>query len=181
MGVLMPMKLSRLDRIKLAQNFQILAKLYPDESAWYNNAAEVLRSGYELLYDEIFQGVYDDKDVLDEKTSLYVMEVLAMYDNMNYAMTRLKDKPDVSEYDLKFPGFDGNNEPTLLGFANFFCRTRNAFERVLVDGRILNSHMPTGDLYERMLTAYRLSEDKNRLTGKDIERILEAQPYPKDI
>jgi uncharacterized protein len=80
---------------------------------------------------------------------------------------------------VKFPGFDGNNETNLLGIARFLVEDMGRFSRF--KGRVLNSHMPSVDVYRRMLTAYtpiREALDAKGMTADEVIRVLKAKRHP---
>jgi uncharacterized protein YfbU (UPF0304 family) len=52
----------------------------------------------------------------------------------------------------RFWGFDGNSEAEHLGIAQFLIEKMDRFARF--SGRKLNSHMPTRQIYDRMLAAF---------------------------
>lgn len=77
--------------------------------------------------------------------------------------------------DVRFVGFDGNNEGEEFGIARFLVDDMNRFSEF--KGRELNSHSQTLDRYRRMLTAYapmRATIGGTLLTSTQIGDILEA-------
>ena len=77
------MKLSKLERISLIQQHQILQKLHPDDAASHEKAVEVLSNGYEYMYDELYQFVYDDDDIMSEDDCKEVWETLTMFESID--------------------------------------------------------------------------------------------------
>ncbi|AMV41202.1 hypothetical protein ATN79_00715 [Paraburkholderia caribensis] len=53
---------------------------------------------------------------------------------------------------IRFPGFDGNNEPKLLGIARLLIADMGRFSRFA--GRDLNSHAPLRQSYARMFKVF---------------------------
>lgn len=83
----------------------------------------------------------------------YVMDVLDLWQILELGYNNLTDDEraqlDFSPSDVKFPGFDGNNESELLSIAHVL--TEDLGKWAHFKGKIKNSHMPTTGMYERML------------------------------
>ncbi|MNJ26233.1 hypothetical protein D3C77_207030 [compost metagenome] len=83
----------------------------------------------------------------------YVMDVLDLWQMVELAYQDLSEEERAqqafSASDVKFPGFDGNNESELLSIA--LVLTEDLGKWAHFKGRVMNSHMPTTDLYKRML------------------------------
>ncbi|WP_045122204.1 YfbU family protein [Pseudomonas sp. GM30] len=83
----------------------------------------------------------------------YVMDVLDLWQLLELRYADLTEAEraelDLSAGDVIFPGFDGNNESELLSIAHVL--TEDLGKWAHFKGRIKNSHMPTTDLYGRML------------------------------
>lgn len=79
---------------------------------------------------------------------------------------------------VEFPGFDANNESTLLNIHRFLVEKMDRFSRF--KGRVLNSHMPTATTYRRILNVF--DPIGKTLTGRDLSvdeliSILKAMKY----
>jgi uncharacterized protein len=105
-------------------------------------------------YPGVFHGYEDDPRDVD-----FVGDVLEMWDRLEsgYAKLSKKDKDRISKEatpwgDLRFRGFDGNNESALIGIARFRVEKMEHFPRF--KGRDLNSHLPSVEAYRRMLSEY---------------------------
>jgi hypothetical protein len=102
------------------------------------------------------------------------LDILSMYQEMNDCYEKLDDKSGIDQRDLKFPGFDGNNEAELLAYARYYVEDLGRFSRLGIT--YLNSHSPVIEMYQRMLEEYR----KVQYTVKkdDVIRILAARIHP---
>lgn len=91
----------------------------------------------------------------------------------------LEDKSDIDPKDLNFPGFDGNNECEYLSFASALLKDHRY---VHVLGQIVkNSHMPSIDIYSRMIREWQNLGDKDFPLSKDqILKVLEARIHPSN-
>lgn len=129
----------------------------------------------------LFHGEEDDPNDVH-----FVAEVLDMWSVIERSYERLDDKERErvqSEQpfgkDVRFAGFDGNNESSLLGIANFFIKKMGRFEEFR--RRDLNSHFPSRDMHKRMLAVYAPMEKKllgRGLNADQIIEIMQARLYP---
>ena len=99
-----------------------------------------------------------------------VVDILDMWSFIEHGYQNLSDDEkaqlvvdaDPSGKDLKFRGFDGNNEPEHMGAASFLINDLDRFEEF--KGRSMNSHMPSIETYRRMLSAFEPMR-RNLVTG----------------
>lgn len=100
---------------------------------------------------------HDHADKPEEVT--FVVDTLEMWSFIEsaYATFNEVEKEEVKKaasltYDPKFPGFDGNNETTLMSIGRFLVKELNRFEDF--KGRDFNSHMPMSGRYRQMLAKF---------------------------
>jgi uncharacterized protein YfbU (UPF0304 family) len=123
--------------------------------------------GLKWEYSGIFHGHEDAKAVVSE-----VVDVLDMWRFMESGHERLSKKDNarvVAEAqpfgkDVKFLGFDGNDESEYLGVARFMIEKLGRF--TCFKDRDLNAHMPTLDIYRRMLAVF--EPIRSTLVGKEL-------------
>src|SRR3989344_5648187 len=123
------MKLSKVERWMLANQYRILEALYPKEAKSLERCREILEDGYELEYSQISQHIYKDEDTLSESECREVIEILAMFDELGYWYGQLKGKKGIEKSDILFSGFDGNDtqEVKYLSYARFLCEGQERF------------------------------------------------------
>lgn len=172
------MKLSKVERWILANQYKLLEHIDPDNAEHHQTMQQVLEQGYELEYDWKTQHIYDGEDVMTEKKSRYVINVMAMYDALQQSYRRLANKEGIEERELAFPGFDGNEEGEYLGYAKFLREREGKFTRLKDDSDYLNSHFPTLDTYNRMQEMWDRTGDKHALSHDEICAILNARIHP---
>lgn len=105
------------------------------------------------------QGVFHDH-VDDPRDVSHVVDVLDMWSFIEEAFERfspdqklvITDEVGSWASDVKFHGFDGNNESSQMSIARFLVGKMGRFSRF--EGRDLNSHCPTYERYLRMLDAF---------------------------
>lgn len=121
--------------------------------------AEVIYGGHYWAPKWDMQGVFHDH-VDNPRDVSHVVDVLDMWDFIEEAYERLKpsQKAAITEEvgawatDVKFSGFDGNNESSQMSIARFLVDKMDRFSRF--QGRDLNSHCPTYSRYCRMLESF---------------------------
>ena len=175
------MQLSKKDRVILIHQHQILQKLVPEEAAEHEKAIEILRYGYELLYDEIYQNVFEE-EILSKDDCLEVWETLSMFDSIDRTIQHLglDHAPDRT---TMFFGYDGNNEGGFLGFAEFTVTKDNRFTYLPMEREnYFNSHMPARSVYQRMLETWKQVPSGARfpMTAKQLESVLNAAVHPEN-
>ena len=116
------MKLSRVERWTLANQYRILEALYPKEAKDHCEAREAIERGYELHYGEIAEFVYDDQESMTESECREVLDTLSMFDALKRGMASATPRPNVESWRVEFAGFDGNNESKQLAYAKYFCQ-----------------------------------------------------------
>jgi hypothetical protein len=141
--------LTPFERLSLMNQLSILKHLDPENAEHYNDHWEILHSGYTIRYGEIFQDVYEEMPLAECE---YVYEVLNMHRTLINSFNGLEDKQGLTADDVRFRGFDGNNETKNWAFAEYLQK-KGLWKETLVGG--MNSHsMMTMDRYPQMLERY---------------------------
>jgi uncharacterized protein len=169
------MKLSKVERLILINQYKILEMLNPEEEEFYALNRKILENGYANHYDEIFEWLPDE---IPEEVATEVWDILQMYRTLNFSYENLKDKGDIKEEDLKFPGFDGNEEAQYMNYAKFILHDLNRYEELRDDSNHpnYNSHFPMLWKYRKMLSVWKSISHRynNNLTLDEIKKILNA-------
>lgn len=164
------------ERLVLVNQYRTLAALYPDERHHYLRHVEALESGYELHYRELTVRFADG---LSAEDSREVLDILDMYSDLRFSFGHLKDKTGIEEFEIEFPGFDGNNESERMAYARYFTIELDRFNSLHsgIKKHGLNSHMPTLNIYRRMLPVWRERRKAEipPLSAVDIRAILDAR------
>jgi uncharacterized protein YfbU (UPF0304 family) len=173
-------KLTRTERVILANQMQILQAIGPkDERDYFANAEEALRMGYEYEYDELFQSVYPEGLTDDECREVW--ETLAMYDTLRHSYGNLADKTGVDEYDVTFHGYDGNSETSFMTYVKYVVQKKERFVDLVKDNEF-NSHGQVREMYQRMLQKLRelTSRRSEPLTKREIQEIVYEKVHPEN-
>lgn len=121
--------------------------------------AQVIYGGHYWAPKWNMQGVFHDH-VDNPRDVSHVVDVLDMWSFIEEAYERLNlaQKATITKEvgawatDVKFHGFDGNNESSQMSIAGFLVDKMDRFTRF--KDRDLNSHSPTYNRYRHMLDAF---------------------------
>ena len=154
-----PESLTAVERKILVNQFLRLEKLDPDGAEYYAESRDIIEHGYTIFYEEVLQSIYDEMPIEECR---YVFDVLDMHRALRNSYDKLADKGGIPEDDIRFRGFDGNNETKRYAFAEHLKKT-GKWTETLSGG--LNSHsITTMHRYPKMLEKY------NRITEKHKEK-----------
>ena len=141
--------LTPFERLSLMNQFSMLKAVDPENESHYDDQIEILRSGYTIMYGEVFKYVYEE---MEEDECRYVFDVLDMHRILINSFEALKDKQGLTADDVVFEGFDGNNETKRYAFAEYLRKAGRWKETLVGD---LNSHsIMTMHRYPKMLERY---------------------------
>jgi uncharacterized protein len=139
--------LSKFQRQTLMNQLAILEKLDPTHAKQYQRDQKILESGFTLWYPEVLP-----HDEVSHDQCEYVHNVLNMFRALDRSYAGLEDKTGIDESDIRFGGFDGNNESDLLSYAEFLYE-QGRFRESLKD-EDLNSHSMTRNHHDMMLDKF---------------------------
>lgn len=163
------MKLTRLERQMLWNQFQILSIIDTKTGHEYEKYKEILINGFEYEYDELLSIVYPDSETVPSEIGKEVLDILQMYRQIEYKTSKeVRDKYDGE----LFEGFDGNNEPKYYSFCCYYLDTIHRFDELQHYSR--NSHTSTLQKYRTKLEVWRKFENKLNLSEVEAEKILAA-------
>jgi len=124
---------------------------------------EALSGGHLQALKDEYSGIFDvsekPKEVVKEVEDILFMWLML---ERGYASLspgdkeRVRNAANVSDASVRFHGFDGNNEGEYFSTARFVVRQLGKFQEF--KGRDLNSHMPSIEMYRRMLAAFHTSK-----------------------
>lgn len=167
------MELTEKDRLILFNQLEILKHLNPEDSDRYDVDQTILVYGYKYNYDELIEGFTEE---LDESISQYVFDVFQMYRSLNNSYYELssEEKSEIDLKDIKFQGYDGNEEIDYYVYARFVLEELKRYDEIYDNGKVkLNSHRNMMDKYNRMLTIWKsLDKRYDTLTLHEIKQII---------
>ena len=169
------MKLSKVERLMLVNQYLILEGLYPDEKEFYANNRKAIEEGFELHYSDLFAGISDE--TLTEEECREVLDILDMFRAITFSYEKLQDKTGIDEYRIKFHGFDLNDEyeGKRVIYSRYFINDLDRFEELKYGKGYAdcNSHTLMIDVYRRMLNKWNWIQRKYKLSKDDILKIIE--------
>ena len=119
-------------------------------------------------------------EVLDILEMWYLIE--SGYSALSEAdKKRVEKEAEPFGKNVRFRGFDGNNEAEQLGIANFLVNQMDRFN--IFKGRGFNSHIPSVERYRRMLSVFdpmRKNLGPADLRAGQIIDLLNAQMHPEN-
>ena len=167
------LKLTDTERLILANQYEILAVLKNDES--HERLSNELLSGHEWLYSQSFDHVSEN---LSNSDAEHVVTILGIFGDLRDSYEKFTDKSGIEAREVNFPGFDGNNESDLYSFARALWK-HERFTNVLTEHAV-NSHMPTTDMYQRMIAKWaELGKPHYPYSKEQMVAILGARAYPR--
>lgn len=165
-------KLSKLERLVLANQYRILERLYPEEADYYEANRKAIESGFELHYEDCFSALSEDE--LTSKECEEVLDILSMYRAITFSNRDNK----VEESYVKFRGFDLNDEyeGKRVMYARYFINDLDRFTELKYGNSYAdcNSHTLTMEKYRRMLSVWESMDDQNNLDKEEILKIVNA-------
>ncbi|WP_090944431.1 YfbU family protein [Azotobacter beijerinckii] len=125
------------------------------------------------------------EDQKDPEQLKEILDILDMWEHVELSYDQLspEDKTTLDALPFgkkpRFFGFDGNNEAEYIGITSILLNELDRFQRF--KGRDLNAHMPTLDIYHRMLPTYNLRRKQGlELLGvSDLSVILSEIIHPE--
>ncbi|HCI7175208.1 MULTISPECIES: YfbU family protein [Acinetobacter calcoaceticus/baumannii complex] len=161
----MDIELTDKERLILANQYEILGLLKKED--YYLDLAEQLRDGHKWLYEQSFDTFSDN---LSDEDAELVLDTLELYEALKDSYDALSDTSGLSPQDVKFAGFDGNNESEFMRFVDALKKS-NRFVDV-IDAGVRNSHMRKVHIYETMIQKWNGLNRSNTLTKDQILFIL---------
>jgi uncharacterized protein len=103
----------------------------------------------------------------------FVLDVLEMHRALRASYAGLEDKDGIKATAVRFGGFDGDQERTLLLFARHYCEEvdQRRYEELGLPGTFA-THSPRAAKYRAMLHEWKQAADPQKLTAADIRRIV---------
>jgi uncharacterized protein YfbU (UPF0304 family) len=159
-------ELSPVQRLMLANQFRILAKVDPEYAHEYSldEKIEILEQGFEGEYGKILNR-FEENRLSDEDCEL-VHDVLVM----TSTFLDLKGETTIDLGDFEQAGFDNNQEYHHLAYARFLLERNPGGFPGIEDA--VDVHHPTLDRYRKMFAEWKKSKHPASLTEADVARIM---------
>lgn len=102
-----------------------------DEDYEYGNMIKALQRGFSLHYKDVLDCLYDED--LSEHECQEVLDILEMYRGITYSYKNLLTQGlqgTLTEADIRFKGFDGNNETKQMSYTYYFIQDMNRYDEI---------------------------------------------------
>ena len=150
-------KLTPVERQSFINQFRILQQLADDEYVKkdYERKIEALSSGYELHYQDVLEDVQEN--TLTAEQCREILDILEMFRGIIYsfiALEREQKLTDLNRSQVRFAGFDGNNECEAMCYVKYFIKDLDRYSEIQeFAGPYFdyNSHFPMMSTYRDML------------------------------
>jgi uncharacterized protein len=163
--------LSKKERLFLINQYRILALLDEEQADYYQKCIMILESGYEFNYHDLDQFIDEPMSAEESRETL---DILSMFRVLNDSYKRLEDKSGIEEWQIKFGGFDGNNETGEMAYVKFLAEQDDRFTDVIERGKY-NSHCPCLGRYRKMLQYFQRNfPDAQILTKEQMQEVANA-------
>lgn len=153
-------KLSIVERQLLINQLKIM-QLLDSSNDDYQNQITALEQGYEIHYPEVFS---ISEDTMSVEECRLVLDILEMFRGIIYsylALERLHQLKEMKKEDVRFVGFDGNNETKYMFYARYFINDLDRYSEIQeISYPDYNSHAELLPTYRVMLNRWRDFQEK---------------------
>ncbi|MCK6164043.1 YfbU family protein [Bacillus pumilus] len=174
----MTLQFTKEQRTILINQMEILKRVDPQNSDEYERKIEVLYNGYSYYYSDIFGDIEEE---FSPDITRKVFDVLNMYRNLYFSFNSLtsEEQEEISEEDVLFQGFDGNEEINHYCFAKHVVNTEEIYPEIsnlIKKGKVeMNSHRNIVGYYNDLLSRWlpvRKAVRGDKLTLQQIKDVL---------
>lgn len=159
------MELTAAERLILANQYEILGHLKSDNHLL--QLSDNLKKGYETLYNQYLEV----SPVFNEIDAEFIIQSLELYEVLQDSFKSLVNPVSLKASDVKFGGFDGNNESSYVRFVEALLKN-GQFTHV---DMVMNSHSSANSRqYDRMLRKWNTLRNKSNLSEQEIQDILDC-------
>ena len=168
------MELSQVERWVLWNQLRILEKLYPDEADSFAVQKKAVECGYVLDYNSPIKVAPMTKGQCEE-----VQDTLNMFQAIDDSIRELGTN-EFEEHSLrKFCGYDGNDKTEIrfMAYTHYLVGCMNRWRGLALENHgNINSHLPMGDTYRRMLLTWKgFGSQRFTMNLDQIEQVLNEQ------
>ena len=163
-------ELSILERRILSNQYRILAKVDPENSAFYgyDEIIEILEGGFESQYGRVLNRLKENR--LSVEQCNLVEETLVMSSTL---LDSREDRGIGLNVD-RFVEFDANTEHDHLSYAKFLFE-RNPGGYPGIEGVVDSNSSGRVEKYRAMIREWKASDTPSKLSSADVSRILSAK------
>ncbi|UJF18715.1 YfbU family protein [Vibrio sp. SS-MA-C1-2] len=166
------MEMTNAQRLILSNQYYIMSKLSPENSAHYERLQTIVERGFGLQMREL------DKDFgqLSDAVCREIIEAMEMHHAMqeSYNMLNETEANQVDARRLQFLGFDAATESQQLHYVRFITTTEGQYPQFDSSQHQFNSQTPMMNKYQRMLAEWKACPRQYHLSAAELQKILAA-------
>ncbi len=166
------MNMSNTERLILSNQYEILAKLNPEKTAFYQRASTIIERGYCLQILELEKSFSH----LDLATCQEVIDTLELHHALAISWGNLDgaDQGEINASRLEFNGYSRSQERELADYVCFLLEVDKRFPELKCPCDELSSDIAMRDKYQRMLQVWRQCPRQYKLSIQEIRKVLAA-------
>ncbi|MGL5285829.1 hypothetical protein SAMN05880558_10420 [Aeromonas sp. RU39B] len=166
------MNMSPTERLILSNQYEILAKLNPEKTAFYQRAQTIIERGYCLQLLELEKSFGH----LTKETCQEVIDTLEMHHALAVSWDNLTpvDQAEFTPGRFKFHGYSRSQEHELADYVCFLLEVDKRFPEVDCPCEELSSDIAMRDKYQRMLAIWRECPRHYKLSVQELRKIINA-------
>ncbi len=166
------MNMNHVQRMILSNQYEIMSKLNPENSAYFQRCKTIVERGYCLEMLEL------EKEFghLTADTCKEILDTLEMHHAMKVSYENLPDidRAEIAFNRIEFNGYARAYEKELADYVCFILDDEKRFADLDKQGSSLNSEIAMQDKYQRMLTVWRDCPRQYKLSIQEIRNIINA-------
>ena len=169
------MELTKMDRIILINQYEILKRIDSENLSYYDELIEILQNGYLIFYSDVDLSLSEE---MPDEESKFVLDILDIYRIIeDYKRDNPGDKVIEQHLFSHFKGFDGNYESEYMAFTKFLFKQGKFTEQLVYKEKTdnFNSHLPLVPLYKKMVDKWYEMDRKYSLSKDDLLLILDVK------
>ncbi|EOD56665.1 YfbU family protein [Aeromonas molluscorum] len=166
------MNMSHTERLILSNQYEILAKLNPEQAAQYQRASTIIEKGYCLQ----ILALEKDFGHLDLATCQEVLDTLELHHALAISWGNLDpaNQGEIAASRLRFNGYSRSQEAALADYVCFLLEVDKRFPELDCPCDELSSDIAMREKYQRMLALWRQCPRQYKLSIQEIRNILAA-------
>lgn len=160
------------ERLILSNQYDILAKLNPEQAEVYQRASTIIKRGYSLQILELEKQL----GYLDVTTCQEIIDTLEMHHALAISWGNLGSavQNGVDANRLRFNGYSRSQEQPLAEYVCFLLESDKRFPDLQCPCDELSSDIAMRGKYQRMLTIWRQCPRQYKLSIQEIQKIVTA-------
>ena len=164
------MELTHAQRLILANQYKNMTMLEPENAERFRRYQTIIERGYALQMRELDK----ESGELSEAICRTVIDIMEMHHALYVSWSNLKEKSQIEERRLAFPGFDAATEARLLGYVRFMVNTEGRYTHFDSGTQDFNAQLPMWEKYQRMLALWQTCPRQYHLSANEIAQVINA-------